>query len=645
MKHLILGTAGHVDHGKTALVKALTGVDCDTHTEEKRRGITINLGFAHLVLPCGDTIGIVDMPGHRDFIHTMVSGANGIDIALLVVAADSGIMPQTREHVRIMELLGLATGIVALTRIDLAAPGQAKRCAAELADFVKGTFLESAPVVRVSATTGEGIEALRAAIEAAAAATPERPRGEGFRLYIDRIFSVAGFGTVVTGSVLSGALKTGDRACLLPMGRELRVRRLERYGREVGEVCAGDRASLNLTGLTREEFVRGMMVADRLLRSATMLDARIELFESSRTFPLWSQALFLMGTFEAQTRIHLIDQNALAPGSAGIAQIHFQQACVAQFGDRFVLRSSSGDMTLGGGEIIDSAPLHHRRRPQSLITRLERLVTGNRRDYIAEEVRKQNGPISLDRLAATINLTSQEVGAVIDALPGDLRTVTAAGNALFFISGGAYEKVKSLCIRAIETHHRENPLVEEGKTAEELYGMAGFKNGQDDLVFLRSVLEELARQGTLKAIKHTWALSTHAVRISGDFERQVRFVESFIRESGMKIPLHADIEAGALKNGIDRQVLKQVLHYLVKKGRIHAVDGNYIHTDIVSKCRCTLVEALNRTPAGLTVAQFRDLVEGNRKICLALLTMYDAAGITERKGDIRVLGKKGACTA
>ena len=223
MKHLILGTAGHIDHGKTALVRALTGIDCDTHKEEKRRGITINLGFAHLTLPSGDTMGIIDVPGHRDFIHTMVSGANGIDLAMLVVAADSGIMPQTREHVRIMELLGIEKGVIALTRIDLAAPDVVELCASEIDEFVKSTFLEQAPVVRVSAMTGEGLDALRAAIAAAAADTSERPAGEGFRMYIDRIFSIAGFGTVVTGSALGGTLTTGDTAYLLPSVREVRV--------------------------------------------------------------------------------------------------------------------------------------------------------------------------------------------------------------------------------------------------------------------------------------------------------------------------------------------------------------------------------------------------------------------------------------
>lgn len=645
MKHLILGTAGHIDHGKTALVKALTGIDCDTHKEEKRRGITINLGFAHLTLPNGDTIGIIDVPGHRDFIHTMVSGANGIDLALLVVAADGGIMPQTREHVRIMELLGIRTGIVALTRIDLTAPEVAELCAAEVADFVKGTFLEKAPVIKVSAKTGEGLDTLRAAIAAAASAAAERPLGEGFRMYIDRIFSVAGFGTVVTGSVLGGALKNGAVAYLLPLGREVRVRRLERYGQEVAEVRAGDRASLNLAGLTRDEFMRGMMVADRPLRTTSMLDVRIALFESSRKLPLWSQGIFLLGTFESQARIHLIDRNFLAPGADGIAQIHLSSPCAPQFGDRFVLRDSSGDTTLGGGEIIDAAPLRHRRRPEALVNRLASLAAGDKAAFVAEEVRKQHGPVAAARLAETLNVTVREIIAALEPLPGDIDSIPINDRQRWYIPHEVYLDIEARCVRAIEIFHRENPLVEEGKTVEDLYGQLGFKNGHDDMPFLRALLETLVKRGILKAVKHTWARADHTVQVSKGFERQAHFVEDFLKNSGMKIPLLSDLEAAAAKAGIDRNSLKQVLRYLANKGSIVGLEGSYLHGDFVTHCRNKLVNKLKTAPEGITVAQFRDLVEGNRKTCVPLLELFDAEGITERRGDVRVITEKGRILA
>jgi selenocysteine-specific elongation factor len=645
MKHLILGTAGHVDHGKTALVKALTGIDCDTHKEEKRRGITINLGFAHLTLKSGDTIGIIDVPGHRDFVHTMVSGANGIDIALLAVAADGGVMPQTHEHVRIMELLGIKTGIIALTRIDLTAPDVADLCAGEVADFVAGTFLEQAPVVRVSAVTGVGLDALRAAITAAADAANGRMAGEGFRMYIDRIFSVSGFGTVVTGSALDGALKTGDRAYLLPSERELRVRRLERYGQEVAEVRAGDRASLNLAGLTREEFVRGMMVADRILRTTSMVDVRVSLFESSHKLPLWSQAIFLMGTFEAQARIHLIDRNFLAPGNDGIAQIHLPVPCVPHFGDRFVLRSSSGEMTLGGGEIIDASPLHHRRRPKALVIRLERLASGDQAGFIAEEVRKQHGPVTAAKLAENLNMTAGEIIAALKTLPGDIDSIAVGEHQTLYVPHAVYQEIETRCVRAIEAYHRDNPMVEGGRTVEDLYNQTGLKNGHDDMLFLRHLLDALGKRGILKPVKNTWAHATHTVKASKEFEAQIRSIEEFLQKSGMKIPLPDDFEAAAAKAGMDPGALKQAVRYLINKGRIVSCEGSYIHGDIVVRCRRALMDKLKAVPEGITVAQFRDLVEGNRKICIALLTMFDAEGITERQGDVRVITEKGRTLA
>jgi selenocysteine-specific elongation factor len=641
MKHLILGTAGHVDHGKTALVKALTGIDCDTHKEEKRRGITINLGFAHLTLQSGDTIGIIDVPGHRDFVHTMVSGANGIDIALLVVASDGGVMPQTREHVRIMELLGIKTGIIALTRIDLTTPDVADLCAAEVAEFVSGTFLEQAPVVRVSAVTGVGLDALRAAITMAASAASERPAGEGFRMYIDRIFSVSGFGTVVTGSALGVTLKTGDRAYLLPSGRELRVRRLERYGQEVAEVRAGDRVSINLAGLTREEFVRGMMVADRILRITSMIDVRVNLFESSHKLPLWSQTIFLMGTFEAQARIHLIDRNFLAPGADGIAQIHLPVPCAPHFGDRFVLRSTSGDMTLGGGEIIDASPLRHRRRPKELVTRLERLASGDQAGFVAEEVRKQHGPVTVARLAENLNMSAGEISAALETLPDDIDSILVGDHQRLYIPHSVYQEIETRCVRAIEAYHRANPMVEEGRTVEDLFSQTGLKNGHDDMLFLRHLLDALCKRKILKPVKKTWAHATHAVNVSKEFDAQTRSIEEFLQKSGMKLPLTSDFEAAALKAGMDRNALKQAVRYLINKGRIASLEGSYIHRDIVVRCRRALMDKLKAVPEGITVAQFRDLVGGNRKTCVPLLELFDAEGITERRGDVRVITEKG----
>jgi selenocysteine-specific elongation factor len=306
-----------------------------------------------------------------------------------------------------------------------------------------------------------------------------------------------------------------------------------------------------------------------------------------------------------------------------------------------VLRSSSGDMTLGGGEIIDAAPLHHRRRPELLVNRLERLASGDQAGFIAEEVRKQHGPVTTAGLAEKLNLTAQEVAAALEPLPGDIDSIVVSNNQRLYIPHAVYQEIEMRCVRAIEVYHRENPMAEEGKTIEDLYGQTGLKNGHDDMLFLRQLLDALSKRGILKPVKNTWALATHTVRVSKEFEAQIRFIEEFLKKSGMKIPLQSDFEAAAVKAGIDRSVLKQAVRYLINKGRIIGLEGGYIHGDVAARCRRALIDKLKTAPEGITVAQFRDLVEGNRKICVPLLELFDAEGITERRGDVRVITEKG----
>jgi selenocysteine-specific elongation factor len=641
MKHLILGTSGHVDHGKTLLVKALTGIDCDTHKEEKLRGITINLGFAHLDLPSGDTIGIIDVPGHRDFINTMVAGACGIDMALLVVAADGGVMPQTREHLQIMMILGIRTGIVAITRIDLTGPAETEATAAKISELTKGTFLENCPVVKVSSKTGEGIETLKKTIGNVALTLADRPRRELFRMYIDRIFSVSGFGTVVTGSVIGGSIREGAKAYLLPAGKELRVRRLEHHGREVKEVIAGDRASLNLAGLSREEFVRGMMVADRLLRTTQLLDARLYLFDPGRTLGLWSQAAFLMGTYETQAKVHLIDRNVLEPGGNGIVQIHLPAPCVAQTGDRFVLRSSSSDISLGGGEIIDPTPLHHRRRPPELVENLSRLASGKLPELLATEIRKHPSGITHNDLATILNISPEEVlETARQSMPEGILTFNN-GTDLYFLSREMYDALIGRCFTALSEHHRRNPLAPEGKTAEELLGLSGMEQSPRSTGLLRTLLEGLVKEGKLKKAGHTWVLADHTVEITPRYQEQIGSIEKYLIDSGMKTPIPVELAAYAQERGIDEKTLRQILRHLVNTKKAYAIEGSYLYGALVDSCRVKLLRKLAETPEGITVAQFRDLIGANRKICLLLLAIFDGEEVTERQGDVRVITGKG----
>ena len=642
MKHLILGTAGHIDHGKTALIKALTGIDCDTHKEEKRRGITINLGFAHLVLPDGQTIGVVDVPGHRDFVQTMVSGSSGIDIALLVVAASEGVMPQTREHVQIMEILGIQSGVIAVNKADLVDETQLTAVHTTIREFVKNTFLDNAPLCDVSSITGMGLEHLRETIADSAKNIVERSAGQVFRMYIDRIFSVSGFGTVVTGSVKSGILKVGATACLLPGNKEVRIRRLERFGEEVAEIRAGDRASCNIVGIGKEDFRRGMLIADRPLHSTKLFDARLSIFLDSRPLDIWTHAILLKDTYETQARVHLLDVNTLNPGESALAQIHVADPCVARSGDRFVIRSTSSDATLGGGEILDAAPLHHRRRPPSLLNDLSKIAKGEFSERIAAEVKKHLFAENVIDIAEALNCAPAEI---LEAVRGNARQEIAVyedeGVDCYLIAAAHHDQMIDKTKKILASYHEKHPLEKNGKTQEELLGALGMIANEDADDFLAMFLRRLVQQGILTKVNHTYALPGHSVVLSGEQQERAGIVEALVVDFGMQAPPMPELEQKAGQKRIDAAQLRSILKYLTEAKILYAVEGTFLHCRIVDECRKKLLSALRSKPEGITVAGFRDLVQGNRKLCLLLFAIFDREGVIERSGDVRVITEKG----
>ncbi|NCS88714.1 MAG: selenocysteine-specific translation elongation factor [Ignavibacteria bacterium] len=645
--HFIMGTAGHVDHGKTALIKALTGIDCDTHPEEQLRGITINLGFAHIDFPNGISIGIVDVPGHRDFINTMISGACGIDFVMLVIAADSSVMPQTVEHLHIMQMLGIKSGIIALTKTDLADEEMLMIVEEDIKELVRDTFLDGCPIFKVSSKNGEGIDELKAFLSQIDLASFDRDKKDFFRMFIDRIFSVAGFGTIVTGSVMSGSLRINDKVFLLPAEKELRIRRLEKHGKEVQEVAAGNRAAINLIGLKKEEFNRGMVLCDRVISSTNLLDTKIKIILSGKKFDLWSQVIFLSGTFESQARIHLIDADNLKCGESALAQIHLNQAFIGQIGDKFIIRNSSGDKTIGGGEIIDPYPLHHKRRTEKIITQLKNISDGGLYQHVGAEVRKTNSPVTLECIANNLNLSEKDIaGFSPELLPSDVIHFESEGSTYLILSV-QLAKLKSRIIKILENYHKHNPLDEEGRTFEELMGIFGVNRNSAADGIMKCLLQEMVERKILRKVNATWCMYSHLVSLTEVDKKQIKFVESFHKNCGMNVPLMSELIPAALKKGISETRLNQVLVLLSKRERLYSIDGNYIFKNIVDDCRKILLESLinlnsgNGDSIGITVAQFRDLVNGNRKICLLLLAQFDREGITRREDDLRFLTDKG----
>ncbi|MBW6516032.1 MAG: selenocysteine-specific translation elongation factor [Candidatus Cloacimonetes bacterium] len=641
MKHLIMGTAGHIDHGKTTLIKQLTGYDCDTHKEEKERGITIYLGFSHYTLSNGNTIGIVDVPGHSDFINTMIAGASGIDFVLLVIAADAGIMPQTLEHLRIMGMLGIKKGMIVITKTDLVEHEYLQLITEDVAELVKGTFLEKSPIINFSAVTGEGLPEIIAALEGIESEILPRPNDEVFRLYIDRVFNITGFGTVVTGTVQSGHINKDSKLYLLPKAEKVRIRRLERYGKEVSELTAGDRGSINLAGIDRSKITRGMLVTDRVLQDTKLVDVKLSLFPEGGELPLWSQCIFLHGTEQFEVRVHLLDTDKLQSGNESIAQIHFKNSLYACYGDRFVIRNSSADKTIGGGEIIDVKPLHHRRRTAKLLSNLQRILLGNLEELIAAEVRKNVNPLSIEYLAGTFNKPVSELLKIVDSsLPEDI-VVVSSQDELFLQEQKRYIKTRNKIINNLTTYHKNNPLEETGRSFDELMGLYGKDRDEGLEKYIEIVLADLVSQKQLKKVDNTWTLYTHNVKFSEELANQVYFVENYLLDSGMKTPLMSELLPAAEKKGIDEKLLYQILKLLVYRKKAYRIEDNYIHSDIVDKCRIKLLESLLNKKEGITVAEYRDIISGNRKICLLLLARFDGEGITIRKGDYRIITEKG----
>ncbi|MBT8380119.1 MAG: selenocysteine-specific translation elongation factor [Ignavibacteria bacterium] len=641
MTNFILGTAGHIDHGKTALIKALTGFDCDTHPEEKQRGITINLGFSHLDLPDDNSIGIVDVPGHQNFVNTMVAGAHGIDILLLVIAADSGIMQQTIEHLQIAESLGIKKGFVVLTKIDLVDQESIAKIENDIKDSLEDSFLEGCTILRTSAVTGEGIESIKKYLMGVVEKSSKIENSKIFRMYIDRIFSVAGFGTVVTGSALGGMIKKDDKLFLLPANKELRIRKIERHGKEVQNIATGNRVSLNLVGLSKEEFKRGMLLSDRFIEPTLMIDVQLSLFKYIRPIGTWSDVIFLTGTYSNQASMHLIDKSKATGGETVIAQIHLSEPCVVLRGDRFIIRNTSGLKTLGGGEIFDANPLHHKRRTEKTINQLRKISNGDNREFIFSEVRKKRKPVSLKNNTEEFFFHANNVtDSVNSSLPDDISLINTKTETYLILSSEK-KKIAAEILGSVENFHKQNAMLEKGRTADELSGVVNKYLNDSTEIILKSILSELVTEQKLKQIENTWSLYNHSAKLDDKLEKQVGFIEKYFKNSNMHVPLHAKLVLQAKTKGIDEKRLNQIIKLLTSENKLIKVESTYIHSSIVRNCRKKLLNYFDNHSDGITVAAFRDLIKGNRKICLLLLNLFDSEETTFRDGDLRRITEKG----
>jgi selenocysteine-specific elongation factor len=630
VKHVVVGTAGHIDHGKTSLVKALTGTDTDRLPEEKARGITIDLGFAFLEEPDGLTIEIVDVPGHERFIKNMLAGVGGIDLAMLVVAADEGVMPQTREHFAICSLLHIAGGLVVLTKTDLAEPDWLELVRDDVAGLTRGTFLDGAPIVPVSARTGEGIGELRAVLRDLAAKVPARGTDQLPRLPIDRVFTIKGFGTVVTGTLMAGRLRVDDRVEVFPVGLQAKIRGLQTHGRSVNESSAGQRTAVNLQGVDRAAVERGNVLglAGTLVPS-TLVDGTLELLaDAPRPLKSRDRVRVHTGTSEVMARVLLLDRPELAPGAATFARLRLEAPIVALPGDRFVIRSYSPMLTVGGGTLLDIAPPRFKLKAPAHLAHVRLLADGSPDAVVEEHVRHAGGAgVRVGALSGRAPFGPERLRGLLEGLQGAGRIVAIDRD--WFVHAESLARLRGLVVAALEQFHRATPL-RPGMSREELRGRAG---AADERIFAY-LLGRLESEGALHTDRDKVRLATHEVRLTPEQQSVVDRLEQDYRGAAAAPPGPEEALARAGLKGDEEHELFQVLIEARKLVRVK--ESLYFHAEALDEIQRKLV-AMLRERKEIGPGDIKDLLGISRKYAIPLLEFFDSRRVTTRVGERRVL--------
>jgi selenocysteine-specific elongation factor len=641
----VIGTAGHVDHGKSTLVEALTGTHPDRLKEEREREMTIDLGFAWLTLPGGEEIGVVDVPGHRDFIENMLAGVGGIDAALFVIAADEGVMPQTREHLAILDILQVQGGVVALTKIDMVGDDPESRD--EWLDLVEDdvrkalrrTVLEQAPIVRVSARTGEGIPNLLETLRSALAERPPRPDRGKPRLPVDRIFTIAGFGTVVTGTLSEGKLKVGDEIEVLPEGLRGRVRGLQTHKKKEETAVPGSRTAVNITGVTVDQLQRGSVVAHPGdYRATRKVDARFRLLpDVSQGLEHHTEVKFFTGAAEVVARVRLLGTERLEPGQEGWLQIELAEPVVAVRGDRYILRRPSPGETLGGGEIVDpQSRKRYKRFDEDNLDRLESLEKGSPAEILLHAM-DALGPAPLQAVSARSGLSQEQVLPALQELLSsgdavDLEGKTGAGEALkregLVASRTAWSLIADRSIKEVETYHKTYPL-KRGIPREELKSRLRpvIKSELSQRLYL-AILKNLVQQGSIEEAGTVIKLPGFNIRLNPQQQRQAealmkRFAESPYAPPPLK---EAQAEAG-----------EDLVAALLELDKLLLIPPDVLFRKEDYEQLVAEVRKMIQSQGPISAAQVRDRFNTSRRYVLALLEHLDAAGVTVREGDVRRL--------
>jgi len=630
MKHVVVGTAGHIDHGKTSLVKALTGTDTDRLPEEKARGITIDLGFAFLEEPGGATIEIVDVPGHERFVKNMLAGVGGIDLVMLVIAADEGVMPQTREHLAICSLLRIKSGLVALTKTDLADPDWIELVRDDVRSLLAPTFLGGCPIVPVSVKTGTGLEELRAALAELARSVPAKSTDQTPRLPIDRVFTVRGFGTVVTGTLTAGVLSVDDRLEVYPRGVGSKVRGLQVHGRAVERASAGQRTAVNLQAVERAAVERGDVVAPPGGLLPTILaDATLELLEDApRPLKKRDRVRFHVGTQEVMARVLLVDREQLEPGQVSYGRFRLEAPIVALPGDRFVIRSYSPIITIGGGTLLDIAPPRFKRKAPALLAHLTLLEKGDPAQVVEEHL-KQAGPAGARAadLRARTPFGPERLRELLDDLVKTAAIV--AVDREWYLHREANDRLRAQTLGLLEAFHAENPL-RGGISREELRSRAG--NAQERV--FSQLLTSLEAEGVVRSEKDQVRLASHSIRLTPEQQRVVSGLDVEFGRAGAAPPSPEEALAKLGVKGTERHELFQLL--VAERRLVRVKESLYFHAEALGVIQAKLVAYLHQKKE-IGPGDMKDLLGITRKYAIPLMEYFDTQRITVRQGERRVL--------
>ncbi|HWO02469.1 MAG TPA: selenocysteine-specific translation elongation factor [Blastocatellia bacterium] len=665
MKHIIVGTAGHIDHGKTALVKALTGVDADRLKEEKQRGITIDIGFADLAL--GEyQFGFVDVPGHERFVKNMLAGAHGLDLVMLVVAADESVMPQTREHFDICRLLRVKSGLVALTKSDLVDEELLELARAEVEDFVRGSFLEGAPIVPVSSRTGDGVDELKNALVELASAVDPKATLAVPRLPVDRAFSIKGFGTVVTGTLIAGELNGGDEIEVLPGGVKTRVRNLQVHGKDTTLALAGQRTAINLQGVNVEQAQRGSVLAPAgRLQATSMIDARLELLKTaSRPLVQRVRVRLHHGTAEVMARVVILrgsgvtvpglgfgvqgsepnpepgtrnpelgtagpEPGTLFPGESVLVQLRLEEPIAALPGDRFIIRSYSPQVTIGGGVIIDALPQKHRIRDSAARARLEQLEAAGLAEQVALFVEMSGArAMTAAEIAARTGATDEQIAAYARDLVRGGRVIEVTASPLLLISSESYRSLAESVVALLAAHHKRDPL-SLGAGREEVRERV-FGDVRPEI--FRAVIARLVDEGTVDAQRDSLRLASHKPALTNEDLAAKQNLEVAFKAAGLQA---VTLEEAAAEIRMPVERARKLYNLLAAEHRILRVGDMVFHVDSIEDLK-SRVRAQKSINPKIDVSVFKEITGGlSRKHAIPLLEYLDRERITRRVGNER----------